>query len=1078
MRWISPALCLIGLTLCCGPFAIAQETVDVAILPLSDEAADVGLLIEQQLLAEPVVRLVDRAQVQRVMAERSLGLSLTSDAAVWRDLGHIIPADVYVLVAKHAATPESNTSAGTPGLIHLAAVETRTGIVLGGATAEGDLDEAPIEALAERILAAIRKTLVPADERVYMAFLGITADVASAALEREARVLSALTQMRLQVEPAVTLLERHQVALLVKEGQLTGLPPELQTSTLIVRGGLSWEGGADAAVLTLRVVRSEGAVTETSDAFDMANASTSADEIVAKLLQAVSVNHVDAPMMNTHAEADYLRYRSIQLQSYAKPVRSLNPGDDAVALLGDAVAFAEAAAALDPADANRKALVDACWQLADTYYRHPRLVSDSARRMLEAVIHAHEADIQRLQSLIAARDVDADAVRDLCSLDSGRLQMDVARMGKDHPELLRQYRELTLRRLALITQWIASQPVMTQHWFYNNVLSQLRYLAQSPDEWFELGTTYLKLAEQTWHVLLAEGPDVFKNGGGSLLTPAGSPANIDRFSAELPERYLAFLEQHSNPVIRLEALHARVLSKATHTDDAARRLLAVTLAPDSELNHYLDGFDRFYKDFDSAPADAMAWIEDHAGAATMLESFDHYLRLIEQHDDPMRLMRWHTTVSYLIRKAEDDTPPDAALVDVLGRIKALLDANPQLADVRFVGSTRRRWLNRMQAIQTGSEQSRASPWDAYELETFQIDRIASKECKLVAIVPVPAAPNKPLAEGHYLAILRDEGSRGRLRSQKTYYKYYVSADGSDIRELASAVEPEPLVQELGSLMQGTCAVAIAGTVYFSFERTPGLYVMGDDLRIIGEEAGASVQANARLLAVGERLFVAWKGALAEYDREEGRFKFIASARSTRQRSALDNTRDYEISGLVADPSGDAIWFTAHGSGGGNLEPSSGVWRYDLTQERLERCAFADERHQRDLMCLGWVDGELWAMPYPIAPYWIYQVDQSKMEIVFSRPPRSTPTRPTQSLIFATGMNFRGQTQWSQVDYDGSTFAAPYLQLRTPDGYVANSPSGVGAVTLLPLEDGVSGAGYERFVIITRADPLPDEADAP
>lgn len=1078
MRWTGSAICVIGLALLAGAPVSAQEAVDVAILPLSQDARDASVLIEQQLLAEPSVRLVDRAQVQRVMAERAMALALDTEPSVWRDLSQVLPAEVYVLITASSAEPDATLPMARGEALRLttlAAVETRTGIVLGSVTAEGELDAGVIDELSKGLLDMFSKTRVPEDQRVFLAFLGVAAEVESSEIERIADMLTVLVGRRLVVEPNVTMLERHQVALLAQERVLSGLPPEWKTSSMIVRGGLRVDGSTGLYTLAMSVTHGDGSVTESQDALAMASFSEAAEEVTRRVLAATSIGAGAAKPMDSMAEADQLRRRSLALQSYAKLPYDARDA----AMLKDAVAFAEAAVALDPTEPNRRCLIDAYLGRARSFE-----IPEQWLDRVEMYTRLVDVDLLRVKAYLDTVEPGTELPWEVLAPYYINYTRGNRRPPDDVVRAQERYESLNYERVSLYARLIETQSPERQLHLLRYVPGHLEELVTNPSQYREWAVYFLNTADKAWTALRTADPDHVERNAELRLMPVPNPAEVRWQRDAIYVGYLAYLDRHQNPLIRLYALGARVELKGDDSVLAATRIIEQTMDPRSAVNQLFDEHepDRTGRDAHShLLRDAIKRFVEVNGWEALAKQYDRYLRRVEQTSSGHLLVRWQNGTAAVLDVARDEKNPQlVALAERIGKVLEAYEPDPE-AEVLAISRTRLQ--RRVDHIVKGTTLQTGSPWNEYTLEPFHLDRMASGECQMIGAAVVTVYDGEPVEQPYYLALLADNTGKDpdRRLTTRNFHLYRVEADCSEASLLGSGAAPIPdddLSRTMGRMHSCFDAVAIDDVLYFTFIDRPGLYTLGTELRVFGEETGVAVPPKSRLLAINDRLFVAWEGMLAEFDRAAGRFNVLASARATATHSALDNTTAYAVGNMLAEPEANAFLFPVKllSDEGGGGDAVSGIWRFDLHENRLEH--YVAHRMMQEPEGLAWVDGEL-RLVLKRMPL-IYRIDSAARTVTMQMPQIDRQGNafgdgiPDMMLRSAIGLASPTAWRWSRAEFNGCTFASPTLQLRQPDGTVFLHARSllVNTHSLLATAEGVTAVQADAFLLIRKRSDEP------
>jgi len=210
------------------------------------EQAGIGDLLTAKLSRIEGVELVERALVEKVLAERKISASVLASAEAAIQLGRLLAADAFLVVER---VPKL-----TPPACRLQVIETRTGISLGMEfLAEESLkkDAAPV---ARLLRASTAKLGVPVEKRHYVGLLSFRSEEPGRTLDGVAEAFGMLLVNDLAASPGIVVLDREHLDALQKEEGLTGVELQLRTSALLVEGAIRRlpEGGRLAVVVLLR----------------------------------------------------------------------------------------------------------------------------------------------------------------------------------------------------------------------------------------------------------------------------------------------------------------------------------------------------------------------------------------------------------------------------------------------------------------------------------------------------------------------------------------------------------------------------------------------------------------------------------------------------------------------------------------------------------------------------------------------------------------------------------------------------------------------------------------------------------
>ncbi len=223
----------------------------VAIVPgVLDKAPSELLLVkmEEALSHLDQVRLLERAQVYKVLDERELRLSGLVDDN--RALGGWLSASLMVFVEK---LPDAQDA-----VIRIRVVESETGIIMSSALHLASALTQDINVVIELLQKAIDKNNVPLEDRVYVSVLGFESEELGTSLDGLARALTLFVTHDLASLDKVIVLEREQVAHLNSEQEWMGLNLRLKGSGVLIEGGLSYSVGKKEEVNVDVVLRPTG----------------------------------------------------------------------------------------------------------------------------------------------------------------------------------------------------------------------------------------------------------------------------------------------------------------------------------------------------------------------------------------------------------------------------------------------------------------------------------------------------------------------------------------------------------------------------------------------------------------------------------------------------------------------------------------------------------------------------------------------------------------------------------------------------------------------------------------------------
>ena len=189
--------------------------------------------------------LVERQQLERILAERNMTLSGLTQRSNQLQLGRWLTADVLLFIDKQNATPDP--------VYELTITEARTGIVLGSRIIPLDAALGAMEETMQWIATASAKRNIPLQERHLVSFAGVRSVVGEGLLDTTAVALTGMIQLGLKSIPGLTLLDREHVEHLRTEIFLSSEDRDILATVILLDGGIRHANKDNALDLTLRI---------------------------------------------------------------------------------------------------------------------------------------------------------------------------------------------------------------------------------------------------------------------------------------------------------------------------------------------------------------------------------------------------------------------------------------------------------------------------------------------------------------------------------------------------------------------------------------------------------------------------------------------------------------------------------------------------------------------------------------------------------------------------------------------------------------------------------------------------------
>jgi len=235
-----------------------QGAPTVAVLAESEADSRLSGLVstlEARLSQGGAIRLLERAQIEKVLAEQQLSAAgLTQRDSIIK-AGQLLRAEAIVLL-----TGEQESEQTKSQLVRVRVAETAHGLRLweGYEALESPQVEAAAERIAARVRAAISKISQASGPAVPVGIVDIRRVQLPEKYEPLARVLPGLLSARLGKEPRIIMLERESLGTLLREKQFTEGPESAFWNSAVLIDGYLQPGAGKGIEMTLRLRRATG----------------------------------------------------------------------------------------------------------------------------------------------------------------------------------------------------------------------------------------------------------------------------------------------------------------------------------------------------------------------------------------------------------------------------------------------------------------------------------------------------------------------------------------------------------------------------------------------------------------------------------------------------------------------------------------------------------------------------------------------------------------------------------------------------------------------------------------------------
>jgi hypothetical protein len=242
-------------------YSSAQDAKSVSIALIADKAGSLDKsplmsLLEAQLSQNGNIKLLERAQIDKILQEQQLSAAGLLNRTNSIKIGQLLRADALVIItaepSAQPATPTANASTGT--LIRVRVVQTSHGLRLLDCFEQ--LDQSRLndvaQTISKRVTAVTKKLLLPAGKAIPVGIVDIHRVQLGEQYRILERTLPKLLSVRLGIEPKIIMLEREDLKILQDEILRTqGEDSKFWASAVLIEGNLQPKNGSLEMQLTL-----------------------------------------------------------------------------------------------------------------------------------------------------------------------------------------------------------------------------------------------------------------------------------------------------------------------------------------------------------------------------------------------------------------------------------------------------------------------------------------------------------------------------------------------------------------------------------------------------------------------------------------------------------------------------------------------------------------------------------------------------------------------------------------------------------------------------------------------------------
>lgn len=845
-----------------------------AVIPLDDSGKGLSDLLSVELSRWDRVSMVERTQIDNVLAELRLAASGLVDPKESLKFGEIAKADALVLLG-----------GDRDGGCRLRLVETRTSIRFLDLFLPVSGLEKDLAAIQNELEMAFCKISLPVAKRNFLAVAPIKSEEPGDYLQPLCKALTPLVEVELTRQPDMVVLERSELQRLRAESQLSGLQLDMQGAMRLLEVGIRRRTGSKE----LEVNCSMDVPGKAAHRFRLSVATLDVVDVRAAIVNAVakqfegSEKVVDNPISPKAEALAFDRRR----EWFSRAHKHF-----------DAVEMAETALALDPT-LDRVYVTLAEYGSCRIVPKTPPYPSFK-KRMIE--LHS-----QRLELISRIE-------------DSAKFLSAFSRAGSDVKtnEMMRSRYPVFDIKLSI--------PDELKNRAKHDMADRLERAGENPDlraKELERNLALLPYLTNSRSEYIAEMPELFLEFVSSSETFKNTDSQDIEFFSQVTLRRMSFLDPfyrfldealsrgeaipdttyfqnqlkgHESLSVRMANLHGQSHFRDARGTQAALELLVILRNAPLKLQKSTLGNFRteMFQRLSNSSQEAELWdaVIEHAkttGDATELlheiGSFNGYLSRCAT--DRKQLIG--TSVLSILALQKDKRPQ---LEFVMGRLKNQMESNANSDS-----------SNELHATRTSE-----SPWDAYERKSIQLKNVG-KERRYLVDVHVRKALN-PNHDDEIILVWQ----------QKVNWEYHLSLEKIGL----SGGTPIPISPPIvGKSSIHKVLVELTPDAILVASNQPGLTVIDrktQKVELFTQADGAPSDEILSMAMLGNRLYIGFKDSFASFDPKTKAFQLLASSVSATPRSPFDG-RNFTFTFMLADEANGCLWMNVQ------RFPGSGFWRF-------------------------------------------------------------------------------------------------------------------------------------------------------
>ena len=848
---IKTIVCSLMMLYVFASYTCAQSVTEISIALIADKASGLDKsplvpLFEVELSKIENIKLLERSEIDKILTEQKLQLTFESSENKSRmHIGNILGADVLIVIENALNTKTQS--------IRLRIVETRTGIILGDFLQTDSNITDNIQAFVEYTRSTLNKTIVPIETRQYIGILGFESEEPGSELNSLASIVTALVSSNLNRSANFVVLEREQLSYIIKEHNLAGTELDLSGSTVILRGGIRRNKNSNGLIVTLSFASIVNQQTKSTSIEVQKNDSLSVSREILNTIY-TSLDTKEANQENTSHE--------LEAKIFAIRAEELMNNDN----LDQAIAFAEAALALNSTVNYREVLYECCY----LKWNNPHLPLIDR---LQACKRGNEVDLETVKQ-IARTGIKSPSynIFHIFGLNTG---FNIGPNQQQERKILLEIKSICLEKYEILHELYKNN----SRYFTGLLTEKIVHIS-----WFSESSDSVCMEIES---LITEFVNIPKNS--TRPEDVGEKKYFLERLAQFCSRYLhreyntqifqtmEWVSKHQDPLISVIGYSCLSYLDGQEGIDAAKNTLDLM----------------FFKIDDNLEVwgTAIQAIVKLKQEGIMESYFENILEKAEKESNSAFLMNNVDCIFYLLDYADKNQRAEWSK-----RILSLTEFYPIKDHQKQSYEKYKRTLSLNVSPIPESSNSEKGLWANYDITTIAIPNRDSQKHKRLIWVQVDKYSQE--------ITLVWRSSQKKQEGNIGWYDYFFSRMDIQGSKMYQVGQMENL-QDFSII----CSTDSPDYVFFS-SKGRGLIVAGHKgIETFSESEGCPSNNIKTMAWLDGYLYLGFDGCLAKYDPQSRNFEIIASSKSVEKKNPLDGDQFFEFYAMLSDPKRKNLWFS-------------------------------------------------------------------------------------------------------------------------------------------------------------------------